>query len=161
MKRAWPMVAAGIAAAILALAAGLLSFRGETMSSPATESSRTIDRAEIEERAHLKLPERARDLQVEVIGGGMDDAIYLRFDLPTEELPALVSSAGLAELSTTRRFVRNYTGSKLSWWQPDAIEPFQSGNVIRDSEPPRYALSLLASSADAPWQTVYVFVTGL
>lgn len=157
--------AAGVGG-VVALLVGLFSLQGESMSSPATESSTTppttIDRAEIEKRARLKLPERVRDLQVEVISGGMDDAIYLRFEVPTEELPGLVSGAGLTEpLSSTRRFVRDYTGSKLSWWKPDEIDPFQSGNLIRDSEPPRYALSLLASSADAPWQTVYVFVTGL
>ncbi len=77
-------------------------------------------------------------------------------------LSALVTSTAVAQpLSNTRRFVRNYTGSDLAWWQPDSIEVFQSGNLIRDDAPPRYALSLLASASDEEWQTVYVFVTDL
>lgn len=163
MKQSWLIgVAAGVA--VLA-AAGLSSCRGEkgeTMSSPAKSSSPPIERSEIERRAHLRLPDSARNLQVHGVEGGIDDAIYLRFEVPAGELPKLVTDAGLTQpLSSTQRFLRNYTGSELAWWQPDAIEPFQSGNLIRDDKKPRYALSLLASSADAPWQTVYVFVTGL
>lgn len=158
-----PAVLAGAALGVaIAAAAGLFLFRGETMSSPAKDSSRPMDRSEIERRAHLRLPESARDLQAHGVDGGIDDAVYLRFEVPTAELPALVAAAGLAQpLSSTRRFLRNYTGSELAWWQPDSVEPFVSGNLIRDDARPGYALSLLASSADGPWQTVYVFVTGL
>lgn len=163
MKQPWII---GLAASLAVMAAaGLSSCRGEqgdTMSSPEKDRSREIERSEIEKRAHLRLPENVRNLQVHGVDGGIDDAIYLRFEVPTGELPKLVADAGLGEpLSSTQRFLRNYTGSKLAWWQPDSIEPFQSGNLIRDDKSPRYALSLLASSADAPWQTVYVFVTGL
>ena len=163
MKQPWII---GLSASVAVVAAaGLFSCRGEkgeTMSSPNQDPSRAIDRSEIERRAHLRLPESVRNLQVHGVDGGIDDAIYLRFEVPTGELPKLVADAGLSEpLSSTQRFLRNYTGSELAWWQPDAIEPFQSGNLIRDDKSPRYALSLLASSADASWQTVYVFVTGL
>lgn len=163
MKQPWLI---GVAASVaMVAAAGLSSCRGEkgeTMSSPAKSSSQPIERGEIEKRAHLRLPESARNLQVHGIEGGIDDAIYLRFEVPAAELPALVASAGLTQpLSSTQRFLGNHTGRELAWWQPDTVAPFQSGNLIRDDKPPRYALSLLASSADAPWQTVYVFVTGL
>ena len=132
------------------------------MSAPSKDPAQPIERSEIEKRAHLRLPDSARNLQVHGVEGGIDDAVYLRFELPAGELPKLVADAGLGQpLSSTQRFLHNYTGSQLAWWQPDAIEPFQSGNLIRDDKAPRYALSLLASSADAPWQTVYVFVTGL
>jgi hypothetical protein len=163
MKQPWII---GVAASVAMIAAaGLSSCRGEkgeTMSSPAKEPSRAMDRSAIERRAHLRLPESVRNLQAHGVEGGIDDAIYLRFEVPTGELPKLVTDAGLTQpLSSTQRFVRNYTGSELAWWQPDSIEPFQSGNLIRDDRSPRYALSLLASNADAPWQTIYVFVTGL
>lgn len=125
-------------------------------------TSQPLDRAEIERRARVKLPEGIRDLQVETITGGMDDAIYLRFDLPTGELGQLLSDAGFTEpLSSTERFLGNYTGSHLSWWQPDAIVPFQSGNLIRDDRKPRHAISVLASRGDSAWQTVYLFVNDL
>ncbi len=159
-------------AAVALLVAGSIYLRGNIMSSPAQGSpadekgapteTPSMDRAEVEARAHMRLPDSVRQLKVHTIGGGIDDAIYLRFELPTEDLPALVRDAGLTPpLSSTRRFVRNYTGSKLAWWKPDAVDPFQSANLIRDQEKPRYALSLLASAGDGPTQTVYVFVTGL
>lgn len=156
-----------LGAALVFLLTGLLAgaafyfIAGTSMSSAGDNtSSKSMNRAEIEKRAHIRLPEGTRNLEVDAVTGGIDGAIYLRFELPTAQLATFVAGAGLtAPLSGTERYLGNYTGQHLPWWQPDSVAPFQSGNLIRDRERPAYALSLLASHGDEPWQTVYLFVT--
>jgi len=171
MKRI--LVAVGIVAAV-SVAAGLY-FRGETMSPPGKDSSIGSDatgststsfpapgRAEIEKRAHVQVPESARELKVHAVDGGIDQAIFLRFELPAGDFPQFIEHTGISgPLSTTRRFVHDYTATNIPWWTPDAIDPYQSANLIRDQSKPRYALSLLTSAGEQPLYTVYLFVTGL
>ena len=117
-------------------------------------------RTEVEKLGHVSLPATATHLQVHS-EQGIDGAVWARFELPASEIDGFLASAGYVELSTNQRYVEDWhLPTKATWWTPDAIVTFRSGQIRREGAKPRYAGHILVSGDGDP-RTVYLFVTGL
>lgn len=117
-------------------------------------------RTEVEKLGHVSLPATTTHLQAHS-ELGIDGAVWARFDMPAAEVDGFLARAGYADLSSTQRFVENWhMPTNASWWTPDSIDTFRSGQIRREGAKPRYAGHILVS-ADGDPRTVYLFVTGL
>lgn len=116
-------------------------------------------RADVEQIGHVTLPASARHLQAHV-ERGIDAAVWARFELPAADVDGFLAAAGYLDLSTSERAVESWQlPAKAPWWTPDAVAPFRSGRIRRETKP-RYAGHILVSGDGDP-RTVYLFVSNL
>lgn len=120
----------------------------------------TSERDLVERRAHIRLPEGARDLHVHT-DSGADTAIWVRFVMPDSARPQFLRDAGYPEtMASTRRYVRNDQLRDQAFWNPDGVAQFESGQLLREQGKPRYGSNLLMGRQGDEW-AVYLFVTSL
>jgi hypothetical protein len=83
---------------------------------------------EIEEFIGTPLPSEAINIHF-ATSAAIDRVVYLRFDLPKDGIPGLLSSLGItAPLGDN--FKSLYNIPRLEWWQPDQVTSYQGTSQI-------------------------------
>lgn len=105
------------------------------------------------------LPKQATRIYTAFHTGGADPALWLRFDVTAEQLAHLISDWEVQTSPSQGRVVRNYTGSELEWWKPDALNT-EIGIREEFAAPRRHVRHLLTGQSPEGGVRVYAFVVG-
>jgi hypothetical protein len=87
------------------------------------------DLRECSSKMQIAFPPSTRALNIMRVTGGPDDAIYLKVEIDRNDLDALIRNSPFAsaELRSDRRYVLKERS--LSWWDPEGVNNYKSGQV--------------------------------
>lgn len=106
------------------------------------------------------LPTGATAVRYHYDSGGADPALWLRLEGDSALVEDLLDEWKFPPHPGPERAVRDYTGSFLDWWHPDALE-VSAGGRIEVAAPRRHARQLVAGTGPDGRVIVHAFVVGL
>ncbi len=102
-------------------------------------TSREDSQARLQECAakmHLAFPASARLLGFHKLSGGPDEAIYLKIEVRSADLPAFLKKSPFAGVQMRNDRCSPAPNRNLDWWDVDRPEQLQSGKAMLPG--PRY-----------------------
>lgn len=138
--------------ALVMLAAAALALAGPALMGRPVEN---LSREQIVETLKLPLPPGATNLH-SLRYGFRERVLFLRFDMPADELPAWLARTPFQELSSDVIPDGLAVTLERPWWRPSAARNFLAGQVQEQT-----TRSLLVDVGSPDRYTVYLFSTGL
>jgi len=119
--------------------------------------------SEVEEEIAIDLPDSATDLQYSH-ARFFELNVYLRFNLPPDDLPELLSQICQGEFALEDGFVSRYISSEASsnpsWFnpEPDAMTAYSGGDCRIITKQQLYTYSILIDESDDNLHEVFLSV---
>ncbi|HEY2976196.1 MAG TPA: hypothetical protein VGJ48_27020 [Pyrinomonadaceae bacterium] len=81
-------------------------------------------------KMHVSFPASTQPLGIQEVTGWLDDQLYLKLQIPNQDLESFLRSSPFAgkQLRTDRSEILD--DKNLSWWRPESVKKFKSGQAV-------------------------------